>query len=62
MAVTLSVFYQITALITGTIASEFLSLDNAIVISSPPVSILDFFLIYIVVEELWGFVDFLRDT
>ena len=60
VSVSLSTFLAITGLFTSSITAVFISLDGAVIISSPQMSLLDIFLIEIVMDELYAFYLFLR--
>ena len=60
ISVSVSVFLSITQMIVTAFGLIFSILDNAVLIDSPQVSLLDLFLIEIVMDEIYAFINFLR--
>jgi hypothetical protein len=57
---TLASFLAITGFLVNIMNMSFTMLDGIVIIQSPQMTILDYFLVCIVIEELWDLWDFLR--
>jgi len=59
---TLSVFLAVTLLIVETVGDGFTAMDNVIIVLTSQMTLLDYFLVTVVMEELWDFWDYLRSN
>lgn len=57
---TLAVFLSITLFLVQTMGNGFTMMDMIVIIQSPQMTLLDYFLVCVVMEELWDFWDYLR--
>lgn len=59
---TLAAFLAITGFLASVVGMGFQMLDLVVIIQSPQMTMLDYFLVCVVIEELWDLWDFLREN
>lgn len=59
---TLASFLAVTLFLIQAIGNGFSVMDLIIIVNTPQMTLLDYFLVCVVMEELWDFWDYLRSS